>query len=285
MAKIVGVHGIAQQLKGPSILATEWLPAMRDGVFAARGKLDGEPLCCAFYGGLFRVEGHVRDSGNPAYRAADVAADEADLLAAWWQNGAVIEPDRVVAPEAAVRSTPNVIQAGLRALARSRFFAGITEQVLIGDLKQVRRYLREPDIRSAARESVNAVVTDETQLIVAHSLGSVVAYEALHRYSDSPNWKNVTTLVTLGSPLGIPNLIFDSLEPAPVKGKGLRPPRIKRWVNISDDGDVVALQKKLGLIFDGELVDISIDNEATAHDIRPYLTDRKTGETILDALR
>ena len=49
-------------------------------------------------------------------------------------------------------------------------------------------------------------------MLVGHSLGSVVAYEAL---CANPEWP-VRMLVTLGSPLGIPNLIFDRLEPAPL---------------------------------------------------------------------
>ena len=50
--------------------------------------------------------------------------------------------------------------------------------------------------------------------MVGHSLGSVVAYEALCAH---PEWP-VRALVTLGSPLGIRNLIFDRLVPAPAAG-------------------------------------------------------------------
>jgi hypothetical protein len=151
-------------------------------------------------------------------------------------------------------------------------------------LKQVRRYIHEPSIRLAAQDFVNAVVTSDTRVIVAHSLGSVVAYEALHRYATSTNWANVRTLVTLGSPLGITNLIFSALAPAPENGKGKWPPLLQRWVNLSADNDVVALEKRLGHLFDGSIVDIRIDNEAKAHDISPYLTARETGAAIADGL-
>ena len=39
MAAIVGVHGIAQQLKGPDIALKRLVPALRDGVRAAGGQL------------------------------------------------------------------------------------------------------------------------------------------------------------------------------------------------------------------------------------------------------
>jgi hypothetical protein len=33
MARIVGIHGIAQQVRGPEVLRAAWAPALRDGVF------------------------------------------------------------------------------------------------------------------------------------------------------------------------------------------------------------------------------------------------------------
>ena len=39
MARIVGVHGIAQQLRGPELLRAEWAPAVRDGITLSGAKL------------------------------------------------------------------------------------------------------------------------------------------------------------------------------------------------------------------------------------------------------
>lgn len=285
MATIVGVHGVNQQLKGPAVLQSEWWPPLQDGVTAAGRVLGTATLACAFYGGLFRDSGEQRSGGaEPVYRAVDVSDDfEKELLRLWWSEAARAEPKRVVSPEADVRGTPAVVQSALRALSRSKFFVGVTERALIGGLKQARRYMRESHIRTAAQEAIDAAVTSETRMLVAHSLGSVVAYEALNRYARAVNWANVHTLITLGSPLGVRNLIFDRLSPAPEKGKGQWPALLSRWVNVSDDGDVVALQKRLGGIFSG-VVDIRIDNEAKAHDASPYLTAAKTGNAIADGL-
>lgn len=285
MAAIVGVHGVNQQLKGSAVLHSEWWPPLQDGITAAGRKVAEASLACAFYGQLFRAADSQRSGGaEPAYRPADVEEDfEKELLQLWWQEAAGAEPERVVSPAAAVRGTSGLVQSGLRALSRSKFFAGVAERALIGSLKQVRRYMREPDIRSAAQETVNTVVTTDTRVLVAHSLGTVVAYEALHRYATNEKWANVRTLVTLGSPLGIRNLIFDKLYPAPVKEQGQWPALLQRWVNISDDGDIVALLKRLGGVFSG-VVDYRIDNEARAHDASPYLTAKATGAAIADGL-
>ena len=76
--------------------------------------------------------------------------------------------------------------------------------------------LTEPDLQERLRARIEAEITDETRVLVAHSLGTVVSYSALARHDDWP----VHTFVTLGSPLAVP-MLFDSLEPAPVDGRCL----------------------------------------------------------------
>jgi pimeloyl-ACP methyl ester carboxylesterase len=131
------------------------------------------------------------------------------------------------------------------------------------------------------RERVEQAVDPETRLMVGHSLGSVVAYEVLCAHSEWP----VRTLVTLGSPLGIRNLIFDLLEPAPQTGIGAWPGSVQRWINIADGGDVVALVKDLRRGFGVNVENHLIYNGATAHDILPYLTAKETGDAIATGLR
>lgn len=283
MAIVVGVHGIAQQLKGAQTLADAWYPAMADGVSLAAGALDPGDLVCAAYGHLFRPEGSTRSVGVPHFRPADVTGEEAELLQALWEHAAATDT-RVVDPDVDVRlATPRSVQAALRALTRSKFFAGLAERAMIFDLKQVSGYLRDDDIRAGAIAAVDDAVTADTRVIVAHSLGTVVAFEALHLHADNPRWAGVDTLVTLGSPLGIPNVILHQLRPSPVDGDAW-PGLIKTWTNISDDGDVVALVKELGPLWDGRIVDVRIDNGAKVHDVAPYLTDRRTGEAIAAGL-
>jgi pimeloyl-ACP methyl ester carboxylesterase len=296
MARVVGVHGIGQQLEGPLTLAKKWGPPLRDGVQQHGVQLDADDLVCAFYGGLFRPPGGLRASGDPPYQATDLTEDETELLLALWAEAAETEPDRVIAPDAEGTRlpTPRAVQTGLYLLSQSRFLTGIAERAFIGSLKQVRAYLRDDPVgtdpadgtvRDRAQQAVAEVVTSDTQVVVGHSLGSVVAYEALHRFADDPRFAGVTTFVTLGSPLGISNLVFDQLLPAPQDGRGRWPGRVQRWINISDEGDVVALAKRLAPRFGDDLVDIRVHNGAKAHDVSPYLTARETGEVIADALR
>ena len=84
MPSVVGVHGIGQQFKGPNVLWTEWLPALRDGLWLAGVEFPrDDDLMCAFYGDLFRPPG-TKAVGIPPYDANDVTDDwEKELLEAW----------------------------------------------------------------------------------------------------------------------------------------------------------------------------------------------------------
>jgi hypothetical protein len=67
----------------------------------------------------------------------------------------------------------------------------VAERALIFDLKQVARYFSDDSLRRAANARIVAKMTADTRVIVAHSLGSVVAYETLWA---NPHWP-VTTFV------------------------------------------------------------------------------------------
>src|SRR5262249_18339287 len=120
----------------------------------------------------------------------------------------------------------------------------------IRSLKQVTAYMEDPRVRLDAREIASQAITDDTRAVIGHSLGSVISYEAL-----CENSRNVRVFVTLGSPLGIRNLIFDRLRPSPVDGRGQWPAGIARWYNFADENDVVALQKKLSVLFGDRVQD------------------------------
>ena len=52
--------------------------------------------------------------------------------------------------------TPGSVQAALRALSGSAFFAGLAERAMLFDLQQVRRYMTDPAVRQAVQDRVAA---------------------------------------------------------------------------------------------------------------------------------
>lgn len=141
-------------------------------------------------------------------------------------------------------------------------------------LRQVRGYLLDPVIRADVQKRLVAQTGPDTRVIVAHSLGSVIAYEALCAH---PEW-NVTDFVSLGSPLGIRHIVYDRLRPEPGRWPGVR-----RWVNISDEADFIALEPRLRNLFGDRVIDVEIHNSVSAHSVERYLSAAETGSAVAAA--
>ena len=284
MAAIVVVHGIGQQYRGASILHNEFWLALQSGVSVAGGELtDPTSLVCPFYAHLFRGPESMGIGDSPASeKSSDL---EVALLDALWREAAAIEPHEVPSREQfdsgeALVSTPQFVQQALNALSRSRFWAHIAQGVMLGNLRQVTAYLTDPTLGSSILKIVQDSITEDTRVVIGHSLGSVIAYEAL---CAAPN--KVVSFVTVGSPLGIRNVIFDRLTPRPsAAGTGVWPNGVRFWTNIADRGDIVALQKRLAPLFGTQIKDVLVDNGADAHKGERYLTTRVAGETVLAGL-
>lgn len=278
MAKIVGVHGINQEFKGSNTIYAKWLPALKDGLERVGARLDSDDeFHCAFYGDLFR--GRSKSGmGIPNYEANDIDSDwEKELLMQWWEEAAKVEDDiKGPADISREKATPRRVQKALNALSGSRFFGGVAEKIVISFLKQVRDYFHNPDLRQQIRGRIVEAIDHDTRVLVGHSLGSIVCYEALCQH---PEW-SVDVFVTLGSPLGIKGLIFDRLEPSPVSNLGSWPGSVKRWINIADAGDIVALEKELNPLFDGLVEDKLVYNGSDSHNASNYFTASETGEAI-----
>ncbi len=89
-------------------------------------------------------------------------------------------------------------------------------------------------------------------MLIGHSMGSIIAYDALFSLADEVE---IDTLVTMGSPLGIPVImskIAAEREPQPKDGEKLTtPPNVTRhWHNFSDLSDKIAFNYDLGDDYD-----------------------------------
>jgi hypothetical protein len=280
MAVILVVHGIGQQLEGPGTLAARLFPALRDGMVRGGTDIDREDVAFASYGELFRPAAEFL-APEPYYDESDVEADyETSLLMALWERAASCDQAVIPPGEETLFRTPSLARRALAATSRSRFLAGVAERLFVGDLKQFRAYFCDDDMRDAIQERVETAIEADTRVIVGHSLGSVIAYELLFKHPHP----QVRALVTLGSPLGIPNLVFDRLRPAPAATGNGRVigawPLVAMWANVADTGDVVATVEDLRPLFGDGIRQLRVHNGAKAHDMSPYLTDPLTGQLI-----
>ncbi|MFE5517387.1 hypothetical protein ACFQ9Q_06565 [Streptomyces virginiae] len=140
------------------------------------------------------------------------------------------------------------------------------ERTVVTNLREVEAYTSWPERRRRVRERVAGVIRREApSVVIAHSLGSYVAYETLHAFPEL----TVELLVTVGSPLRVPSLVR-RLDPALRAGRGARPAGVKHWVNIADVGDVVAVPPKLSEVFPVDQDEVC-DNGLGFHGLGGYL--------------
>jgi hypothetical protein len=253
VAKVVGVHGAFHELWGPNQVAGRWLPALRDGLTLAGADLAPQDFTVAFYGDLFR---HDPETGG-------VPSDD-DL--------------REVAKEAGLLEVAQTLAGpdGLAIIAKA-----MGQEMLNRLVDQAGRYFADPQTRAQVGDRIAAAVTPETRVIVAHSLGSIVAYEALCAH---PEWP-VSTLVTIGSPLGAETFVRPHLHPQPVDGRCAWPGSVNHWVNIAAVGDQACqMAPRLAEAFGAEVTDHLVDNGHRAHEPEPYLCSAATGHAVARGL-
>ncbi|MEU8528108.1 MULTISPECIES: hypothetical protein [Streptomyces] len=265
--RLVFVHGIG----GPRDPAAEldgWTIALAAGMRAAGHSAlarsleaaPGEHAAFASYADLF---------GRPQAQGADDTPAEAELLAALvtelvdeanelaMGDGADPEELRILA-HARAEAAPTGQQQGVPDLARRvlnvvttllslRPWDGagewITPKLMVRHLGQVSRYLArtEPDaagvtLDARIRARVAEAVGDGPAVVVAHSLGTVVALECLHELR-----ADVRLFVTLGSPIAMRGVVLPRLRPQPPAV----PDGTLRWLNFWDRDDVIAVRPHL----------------------------------------
>ncbi|WTW94982.1 serine peptidase [Streptomycetaceae bacterium NBC_01309] len=249
MTRIVAVHGVGNHVPGYAAAevsaerSVRWAADLATGLqLADPGALD---VAYAYYAPHLHAGVPVAQSDPLAEDALDhLDADAAQLAAQWLE--AVDLPD--VTPQGRL-AVP--LRAAVELLAERYSLDGrLTRAFVAVAFPEVARYVRTPDspARLAARDEVaRTIAGHRPRVVVAHSLGTVVTYEALHAHPEL----SVDLLITLGSPLALPNGVFHRLNPAPgaYTGRGIRPPGVARWVNIADRGDPVAVLRPLGDYF------------------------------------
>jgi hypothetical protein len=148
-----------------------------------------------------------------------------------------------------------------------------------GERVRIRRTIRERTV-AALRA---AAIHEGPQVVVGHSLGSVIAYDCLKRVEGCPA---VDALMTVGSPLGIDE-VQDRLRPQWSRTDGFPSERVRgRWVNVFDRLDPVAADGLLANDFRCGGVSAVEDIEepnwgAWRHSITRYLA----GERLRQQLR
>jgi pimeloyl-ACP methyl ester carboxylesterase len=128
-------------------------------------------------------------------------------------------------------------------------------------------------------ETVGPSLLRGSTVVVAHSLGTIVAYRLLR---DANEKAKVPLFVTLGSPLGI-NAVKQHLRPPALN----IPEGVTKWLNGTDERDYVALYARLDRDTFAEGIENVSDvhnRKSDAHAIVDYLSDSTICRRIHAAL-
>ena len=158
-----------------------------------------------------------------------------------------------------------------------------TLRALVGDM----RFFGDGTTRCAAERRVGDALDrahseHRPVVLVAHSLGGIVAWGYL-RHRAAPDAPDVQRFVTLGSPLGSPDvrrIVFgDDTTPLAL------PPAVRSWVNVLGTGDPFATH----LLADSAAASAELSDVTTEaphddpHDLVGYLRDPATARAVLGA--
>ncbi|HEX7719124.1 MAG TPA: hypothetical protein VF389_04905 [Woeseiaceae bacterium] len=153
-------------------------------------------------------------------------------------------------------------------------------------LRDLRRYVHnEFEVADAIRRLVSLPLRAAAKggrpiLLIGHSMGSVIAYEALWQMSrDNVDDVRVDLLITMGSPLG-QRTIQRSLKGSTDHGSSRYPNNIRRWVNIAAFGELTAVDMTLRNDF-AEMIELGLVEEIEDHAVFNYY--RSDGELNVHA--
>jgi hypothetical protein len=242
---IVGVHGIGNHQSGTSadkaasLISRRWTTALRRGL----GAQAPVKVRVAYYAHHLTTD-VSQGTGDPEH----LSPEEQQLLLDWAANlGAPCEV-------AQGRLTVPARQAADWIARRFGLDHRLVRLLVTAFCREVHTYLSDDHKRRATQDELAATITEQrTDIVIAHSLGSVVAFETLWAHPDI----KAELLLTLGSPLAMPDVIFPKLRPVPVDNLGHRPPGVRRWINIADPGDFVAIPRGLASYFNGVSADLT----------------------------
>ncbi|MFD7441626.1 hypothetical protein [Streptomyces sp. NPDC059909] len=304
MAEVVLVHGIGPVDQPAEELHTEWVAAIADTLRAADEHALADGLAqghvttaMAYYRDLFKpyepkdkwddplpesMAGTAQRVGEGfLLNVEEHAGDPADREEAARELAAFREQ---LGPE---QGMAEVLRLTIGSLARCGVVAragfAALKTVLLRNLAQVAAYLDDEAVRERAVAAVLTEIGPETKAVYAHSLGTVVAYEAIHRLERS---QSLPLLVTFGSPLGLRTIVRERVRPQPP----CAPEGLGRWVNVADRDDyiVASLELRKVLLGPHDVLEPTrrVSNPGLdAHPAVKYLGHRETVMPLVEALK
>jgi hypothetical protein len=286
--KLIFIHGRSQQGKDPVKLQQNWEETWEEGLAKAGLKRpDNVTVSFPFYGDL--LDEMVKKVNAPLDENIATKGDQPDPgelafryeLLTEMQNEVGISDAEVQAliPAGVPQEKGPLNWRWVHAILKTLDRTPLRDKLLDEFTRDVFVYLGFPNVTKAIDNVVLPELPQGTCVVVAHSLGTVVGYNALSKAAATTK---VTRYITLGSPLGIRAIKNKLRSPLAM------PPCTASWFNARDPDDVVPL-----FPLDADHFDIAppivnkndVDNKTdNQHGIAGYLNDPEVARQIHAAL-
>lgn len=285
---VLMIHGIGQEASTRDELLKKWTESLHT---AQPGLLDGASVEMAYYGTTLAdwTNGKAKNAVGMGAEstAVDVGdADELKFLSAVMEEFASDHDIGEAEIEAAIEA------AGNDAVPMDNFIARrlvgllrVVEEIspakgslLLRGIRQGHTYLSSPGAAKAVDGIVRPFLQRSPQVLITHSLGTVIAFKLLREMAAKGTEVQIPLLITMGSPLGLD--AFKAKLGAPRR----KPAFVEQWINFYDPSDFVALGKPLNEENFASNIDNdgSVDNKTfNAHGIVGYLPHKG----VIDALK
>lgn len=275
---VLMIHGIGQEGSTQQELIKVWTESLQK---AAPNLLNGSKVDMAYYGTTLAdwTTGKTEAAVGMGAETTEVDVGDEDELKflvaamgeAFTENGGGEAEIEAALEEADDIAIPMDSFFGRRLVGLVRALEKISPAkgtLMLRVVKQGYTYLSSPGAGKAVDDIVLPYLQKSPQVLITHSLGTVIAFKLLREMEKKSQKIKIPLLITMGSPLGL-DAFKKKLGPSFGKASF-----VEHWENFYDRSDLVALGKDLNSKTFGPGIenDGTVNNTTSnAHGIIGYL--------------
>lgn len=259
--KIIGVHGLANKPEEKT-LQRWWKRSILEGLKRNCGNTEQKISFEIVYWADIDYAAPVPDSQNPEPYLKVAGNGKLRTYEDGWR-------DDVVA---------GVLGTVAKPLDWAKRYFGVgkvADAVLAAKLQDLSKYYKNAGKRNAMRNRLRDKLLNssgERIMLIAHSMGSIIAYDVLREMGRQDRDFRVDHFVTIGSPLGLPH-VKDKIWK---ENHLVRTPSVvRKWTNFADRRDPVALDVHLSDDYKENDADVKVRDDLV---INSYTGKSKPGK-------
>lgn len=275
--KIIGIHGLANKPEKDKLEAW-WRQSMIEGLERSCGMTDAHfELRLVYWADLLYK--------YPLHDDPDFSFDnlfDAEIYSPA-REGALQDYNESIFDKVQSGAI-GLIGAGADALKENFGMNGLADWMLSRLLKDLDFYYDEKrqilnragEMEPASRVLRNELLTalreekDHDIMVVAHSMGSIIAYDALRDLGQSDPEIKISRFITIGSPLGLPHVKGKIIKERYYDPKVRTPSNVTQsWMNFADKKDPVAIDVHLQDDYQENASGIRVYDQLVANDYEP----------------